>query len=220
MVSYKNGKAKIRKEKLQDFVDDLAEKYNEYGKTYEFITHYGSPVSVHAVTFGRYIDKDGEYSYWKKALKKQESDTHELIWAQKKYKDSKEQDGISDSYIEVSIANQHVWCYKNGKCIVSCDCVTGKPGHDTSRGVFTVQWVSGPMILRGKNDDGTEYESPVNCFIPFYAGQGLHGSNGWRHSWGGVIYKTNGSHGCVNCPDGPAKQIANAVCAGYPVVIY
>ena len=86
--------------------------------------------------------------------------------------------------------------------------------------MFTVQYVTGPTTLRGSNDDGSKYESPVNCFIPFYGGQGFHGSNGWRSKWGGDIYKTSGSHGCVNCPDAAAKKIADNVSAGYPVVIY
>ena len=34
------------------------------------------------------------------------------------------------------------------------------------------------------------------------------------------IYRYNGSHGCVNCPDGPAWEMHNIVEAGYPVVIY
>ena len=53
-----------------------------------------------------------------------------------------------------------------------------------------------------------------------YGGQGLHGSNNWRSSWGGNIYKYNGSHGCVNCPDWAAWEMHNIVEAGYPVVIY
>ena len=74
--------------------------------------------------------------------------------------------------------------------------------------------------MRGYNGDGTKYASPVNCFMPFYGGQGLHGSNGWRSQWGGEIYKTAGSHGCVNCPDAAARKMADTVSAGYPVVIY
>ena len=29
----------------------------------------------------------------------------------------------------------------------------------------------------------------------------------WRNSFGGTIYKTNGSHGCVNLPKNAAKTI-------------
>ena len=37
-------------------------------------------------------------------------------------------------------------------------------------------------------------------------GAGLHDAS-WRSSFGGSIYKTNGSHGCVNMPYSVAKAI-------------
>lgn len=217
LVSYE-GETKIKKKKVKAFVEDLASEYNEYHKTYNFRTSYGSYVDVYAVTFGRIVNQDEEVEYLTNALKEQKSDTHTLNWSQNKYEESSA--GIGNSYIEVSISGQHVWCYKDGECVVSSDCVTGKPGHDTVKGLYTIQYVTGPMTLKGENDDGTKYASKVNCFMPFYDGQGFHGSNNWRSSWGGKIYKTNGSHGCVNLPDAAAKTIANTVDSGYPVVIY
>ena len=219
MVKYENDDAQFNKKQINKFVNSLAEKYNKYNKTYNFKTSYGSTIQVQGITYGRILDEDAEIKYLKKALKNKKSDKHELNWSQNFYSNS-ENDGIGNSYIEVSISGQHVWCYKNGECVVSCDCVSGQPGHDTYRGVFTVEWVSGPMTLKGENDDGSKYESKVNCFMPFYGGQGLHGSNNWRSSWGGNIYKYNGSHGCVNCPDWAAWEMHNIVEAGYPVVIY
>ena len=76
------------------------------------------------------------------------------------------------------------------------------------------------MTLRGENDDGTKYASPVNCFMPFYGDEGIHGSNNWRSEWGGNIYKTNGSHGCVNLPKKVAKKIFENVRAGIAIIIY
>ena len=219
MVKYDKDKVQYNNKKIKKFVSGLADKYNQYYKTYNFKTSYGSTIQVQGVTYGRLLDEDAEIKYLKKALKNKKSETHNCNWSQNIYSNYSN-DGIGDSYIEVSISGQHVWCYKNGECVVSCDCVSGIPGHDTYRGVFTVQWVSGPMTLKGENDDGSKYESKVNCFIPFYGGQGLHGSNNWRSSWGGNIYKYNGSHGCVNCPDWAAWEMHNIVEAGYPVVIY
>ena len=219
MVKYDKDKVDYNNKNIKKYVNKLAETYNQYYKTYNFKTSYGSTIQVQGVTYGRILDQDAEIEYLKKALKKKKSDKHTLNWAQNLYSNM-ENDGIGNSYVEVSISGQHVWCYKNGECVVSCDCVSGQPGHDTYRGVFTVEWVSGPMTLKGENDDGSKYESKVNCFMPFYGGQGLHGSNGWRSSWGGNIYRYNGSHGCVNCPDGAAWEMHNIVEAGYPVVIY
>jgi len=217
MVKYTDDGVKFRKKKITAFVEDLASECNEYNESYHFTTHGGSDITVKGVNYGRILSKDGMKEELRSALKAQEDKTLDMKWDQVKYNGNK---GIGNSYIEVSISDQHVWCYKDGKVIVDCDCVTGAPGHDTARGVFIVQYVTGPTTLKGENGDGTRYASPVNCFIPFYGGQGFHGSNGWRKEWGGQIYKTAGSHGCVNCPDAAAKKMADNVGSGYPVVIY
>ena len=55
--------------------------------------------------------------------------------------------------------------------------------------------------------------------MPFNGGIGLHDAP-WRGSFGGQIYKTNGSHGCINLPYDAAKLIYETVSKGYPVVCY
>ena len=217
MADYSGDKPKLKKKKIEKFATKYASGYNEYNEDYRFITHSGRNISVKGVNYGKVLDKAALISDLKKALKKQKSKQIETSWAQTTYSGGT---NIGNSYIEISIDAQHVWCYKNGNLVVDCDCVTGAPGHDTSKGLFIIQYVTGPTTLRGYNGDGTKYESPVNCFMPFYGGQGLHGSGGWRSKWGGSIYKTNGSHGCVNCPDKAAKKMADTVGYGYPVVIY
>ena len=42
----------------------------------------------------------------------------------------------------------------------------------------------------------------------------------WRSQFGGEIYKTNGSHGCVNLPLDAAKTLYENVSYGFPVVCY
>ena len=217
MASYEEDKPKLNKKKIEAFATEFASRYNEYNKDYAFKTTGGRNITVHGVTYGKVVDKAGLISDLSDALKGQVSGKIDVSWAQTTYSGG---DTIGNSYIEVSIDQQHVWCYKNGKLVVDCDCVTGAPGHDTARGLFIILYVTGPTVLRGPNGDGTNYESPVNCFMPFYGGQGFHGSNGWRSQWGGNIYKTGGSHGCVNCPDAAAKKMADTVGYGYPVVIY
>ena len=55
--------------------------------------------------------------------------------------------------------------------------------------------------------------------MPFNGGIGLHDAK-WRNKFGGDIYKTSGSHGCVNCPPELAKTIFENIEAGTPVVCY
>lgn len=42
----------------------------------------------------------------------------------------------------------------------------------------------------------------------------------WRSSFGGQIYMTNGSHGCVNLPPAVAKVIFQNISTGDPVLCY
>ena len=55
--------------------------------------------------------------------------------------------------------------------------------------------------------------------MPFNGGIGFHDAS-WRNTFGGTIYKKNGSHGCVNMPYAAAKTLFENVYAGMPVICY
>ena len=56
--------------------------------------------------------------------------------------------------------------------------------------------------------------------MPFNrCGEGLHDAT-WRSEFGGEIYKTNGSHGCVNLPFHSAELMYPELYVGYPVIVY
>ena len=55
--------------------------------------------------------------------------------------------------------------------------------------------------------------------MPFNGGIGIHDAS-WRNKFGGEIYKTGGSHGCVNSPYEVAKAIFDNIEVGTPVVCY
>ena len=55
--------------------------------------------------------------------------------------------------------------------------------------------------------------------MPFNGNIGMHDAN-WRSSFGGDIYKTNGSHGCINLPPSVAQELYGYVEKGTPVICY
>ena len=63
------------------------------------------------------------------------------------------------------------------------------------------------------------YEIEVEYWMPFVYGQGLHDAD-WQDVFGGELYKTKGSHGCINLPKEQAKIIYDTIEAGYPIIIY
>ncbi|WP_407383978.1 L,D-transpeptidase family protein [Ruminococcus sp.] len=123
---------------------------------------------------------------------------------------------VGDTYVEVSLDDQHMWYIVDGDVYLESDCVTGNYGSaDTPKGYFNVNAKVSPCTLKG--DDYTSY---VTYWMPFIGGGwGLHDAD-WRSSFGGSIYKGNGSHGCVNLPPKVAKEMYAAMEVGTPVIVY
>ena len=121
--------------------------------------------------------------------------------------------------MEVNLAAQELWLFVDGDCIMNTSVVTGKPPHVTYSGVYGITYKKRDDYLEGYNADGTPYRSHVEYWMPFNGNQGLHDAS-WRDSFGGNIYKTNGSHGCVNCPTWAAATLFKYVDENFPVIIY
>ena len=111
---------------------------------------------------------------------------------------------------------QHLWFYKNGSLISQGDVVTGNvsANHTTPGGVYKLKYKEKNAVLRGPG-----YDAPVSFWMPFNGGIGIHDAS-WRSEFGGKIYKTGGSHGCINSPYYLAKAIFDNIEAGIPVVCF
>lgn len=119
------------------------------------------------------------------------------------------------TYIEVSVAQQHMWFYENGKLVVDTDVVTGnKDSADTPTGTYSIESRAQDTTLTGEG-----YSSFVSYWMGFYGGYGIHDAS-WRSSFGGDIYEGNGSHGCVNTPYEKVKIIYEHTDYGTPVYVY
>ena len=55
--------------------------------------------------------------------------------------------------------------------------------------------------------------------MPFNRNIGFHDAK-WRSKFGGDIYKTSGSHGCINMPPSNAKILFENINTGFPVICY
>lgn len=122
----------------------------------------------------------------------------------------------TNTYVEINIEKQHMWYYKNGKLLVSTDIVTGnKNSMDTPKGHHKVVSKARNTVLSGAG-----YSSFVSYWIGFLgSGYGIHDAS-WRSSFGGNIYKGNGSHGCVNTPYNNVKKIYDNISYGTKVIVY
>ena len=120
------------------------------------------------------------------------------------------------TYIEISIRQQHMWLYKNGKLLVETDVVTGN-----NDGVCNTPTGYHRVFSRATNTTlvGPGYASFVNYWMGFCGGCGIHDAS-WRSEFGGNIYNGNGSHGCVNTPYNAVEKIYYNTGYDTPVIVY
>lgn len=203
---------------VNNFVRQMSRKYNTYGKTRKFKTTKDGTVKIQGGIMGWWINEDDTVKQLKKLLKNKKSKTVEPVY--RNIAAQHGEDDIGDTYVEISIKRQHVWFYKDGKLKFDSKTVTGKLTKDrkTTVGVHRIYGKQrdrylGTMAVQG-------YRSFVHYWMPFnWDGQGLHDAT-WRNKFGGNIYKTGGSHGCVNLPYDFAGKLYDAVSIGTPVVVY
>ena len=87
-------------------------------------------------------------------------------------------------------------------------------GRGTPTGIFPVYNKRYHTYLRG-----VDYVSYVNYWLGVNKGVGIHDAN-WRSEFGSDIYKRDGSHGCINCPEEKVSKLWEVVDVGTPVVLY
>lgn len=206
----------LDQEKVEEYMHELGLKYDTFGLSREFTTSTGQTIKLKGGDYGWLIGKTASAEALIEKIKAGESGTIEPEYRYTgKCRDTND---IGNTYIEVSIANQRMWCYVDGECIVDTPVVTGNiniEGRATpSGGVWAID-----AKMTDYNLVGEGYNSHVNYWMPFNGNVGIHDAT-WRDSFGGSIYKTNGSHGCVNTPINNAKKIYENVSIGTPVVVY
>ena len=143
-----------------------------------------------------------------------ESGTREPVYSQTAA--SHGTNDYGDTYVEINLTAQHLFFYKDGKLLVESDFVSGNEarGWSTPSGAYPLTYKERNATLNGEG-----YSTPVSYWMPFNGGIGLHDA-GWRSSFGGTIYKTNGSHGCINLPPSVAKIIYENISQGDPILCY
>lgn len=202
---------------IEAYVETLADEYDTYGNSHVFETTSGQTVTVPGGNYGWLMDVDATASALLELLSSGESGDLEMdvVWSQTA--EVFGEDDIGDTYAEVDLDEQKVYLYVDGVLVLSTDCVSGK-ASDSSRytpdGVFRINYRTSPATLTG-----ADYESYVTYWMPFNGGIGFHDAS-WRSSFGGTIYISSGSHGCINLPTSAAKTLYSYVYSGMPVIVF
>jgi len=107
--------------------------------------------------------------------------------------------------VVVSLTEQRAYVYRNGLLIAVSTISSGKPGHETPTGVFTI-------LQKDKNHHSSKYNDAP---MPYQE----------RLTWDGVALHAGGlpgypeSHGCVHLPTEFARLLFDATTMGMVVVI-
>lgn len=211
----KDGTVSLNDDKITQYVQQLASTYNTYGDVRKFKSSKGDTVEVGGGDYGWVISKSKEKEQLLSDLKGGAPVSREPVYEQRAIKSGL--DDIGDTYIEIDYTNQHLWYYKEGKLITETDIVSGNinRGNGSPDGVYKIVYKQRNATLIGEN-----YASHVKFFMPFAYNVGIHDAS-WRHGkFGEEIYKTNGSHGCINVPEEIAKKLFETVDTGTPVVAF
>ncbi|HEY6642021.1 L,D-transpeptidase [Povalibacter sp.] len=105
----------------------------------------------------------------------------------------------------VDLSEQRAYVYRNGLLIGVTSVSTGRPGHETPSGVFTI-------LQKDRDHRSTIYDSAPMPYMQ-------------RLTWGGVALHAGGlpgypeSHGCVHLPSEFARLLFGITSTGMTVVI-
>lgn len=209
-----NNEIVLKKNCFKDFIEELANEFDTYNVPRDFQTTRGDIVTIEKGTYGNRLNKKDEIEYLEDAFKSgvkeihTPSYTHEALY--------KGENDIGDTYIEVDLTEQTMYYYEKGEIIIETPIVSGniRSGHKTPARVCYVYNKQTDRILRGPG-----YASPVDFWMPVNGAIGIHDAT-WRSSFGGEIYKTNGSHGCINTPYDAMVTLYDKVEIGTPVIMY
>jgi len=214
-----NGDVTISKKAIKKLVHHLAYKYDTAYATRTFKSVSGKKITVYGQGYGYLLDQDTEQKALYRIIKSGKDTERDPKYKQEPLFKGKNE--LKNNFIEINLSTQTLYMVKNGKTILSTSVVTGNvsKNHGTPEGVFYLQGKATNVTLKGYNYDGTTYNSPVSYWMPFDGGIGMHDAP-WRSSFGGSIYYSNGSHGCVNMPSDGAAFVYNHIKVGWPVVVH
>jgi hypothetical protein len=224
----KKGQVTIDPKEIKNEIAKINESQSTLNKNFQFKTHSGSVITVKGQTYGWALNVGKEAKQIQKAFEKGQNS----VVASNVYGNGWNDDaigfnitannGIGNTYAEVSIQEQRIWLYRNGKMVLTTNVVTGRHDvdQDTHPGVWYILYKRSPAILEGSEVGMSHYRVPVAYWAPFTNdGQGFHDAS-WRKNWASNAYLHQGSGGCVNTPPSIMKKVYDNLSVYEPVIIY
>lgn len=237
LVKDKTERFKLDDKKIQEFVQGLYDKYNAGHEGQLFKDQVGV---VHTLlsfeTPGWDIDVEKTVERYKKAIL-------EGYWGSLgpvMVRLDENGNPAPETYVEIDVDRQRMWYVVDGEVTVDTPVVTGGASvpdanavsqdyliamfnsrSTPTNGIWVIKKKESPHFMRGPQYSDGSYEYTLNTtyWLPFNGQIGIH-DNYERLQFGGRIYETAGSHGCVNTPYENVEKIFNTIEVGCPVILY
>lgn len=202
------------------FVEALAEKYNT-NNNHLFKTIDGKLITLNKSEKDTYegwnLDVSQTVSMIVNSLIKKEKECN-AVWVSKGVSHNKNF-GFGDTYIEINLNKQKLYFVEKGKMVQNYDIISGYPDEKrkTPKGMFKIM-----DIFLNYNMSGYYGSAFCEYFIRLTPdGIGIHDAS-WQKEFGKDIYKTKGSHGCINMKYDDIKKLYNTIntMSDIPVIIY
>lgn len=213
-VIHVNNRVYLNEDEVEEYIKNLSRTYDTAYRRHAFITAEGQNITIDSGFYGWRMNREEERKELIQLITEGTVEEREPIYLQRGASHGEYDYG--DTYVEINLTKQHLYFWENGNIIIESDFVSGNVsrGMGTPEGIFPITYKERNAVLKGTN-----YSTPVSYWMPFNGGIGMHDAS-WRKEFGGTIYETNGSHGCINLPLEVAKEIYDHVEAGMPVICY
>lgn len=207
------------KEKIKDFVKDFSLTYETMGQSRDFINSYDKEIVVSGGDYGYWVDITEEIDTIINNIKSCQDVTREACYLQKSagYGDSE----LGDSYIEISLTDQHLFAYNQGQLITDCDIISGlnTSSKKTPSGIYRMRFMMTNYTFNRSNFNRT-----VSYWMVFWGSSpetnvGIISCD-WRNDFGGSTYLSSGTDGSILINMDSSKIIYNELPNDIPVIIY
>lgn len=208
----------VDSEAIEAYADALSARFDTWGKARTVTTHDGFVLEYEeGGTYGNLMDLDSLKEFLKEAIASEEPVLEYTPTYLKKAVKQGEED-LGNEWVEINMTRQKLYVVKDNEVLFETDIVTGnlRKGRGTPVTLCRVEGKYRNRILRG-----ADYESFVQYWVPITHENkiGIHDAD-WRKKFGGKIYKTNGSHGCVNIPPQNMVELYDLLFKGEPVFLF
>lgn len=223
MFDTDKGTFELNYDKLTKFVTEVADKTDTYGTKRTFNATGIGKITVNPGVYGFILDIPATVDKVYEIVNERKSGNVEPVYERTGFRREADGSDLGNTYVEVDLSRQYMWLYLDGEVALETNIVSGMPRTTkwaTNVGVGSILSKEANQTLRGDGFDGSRYETPVKYWMPIgWDGEGFHDAP-WRGAFGGGIYLSNGSHGCINMPPAMAAKLFELAPHGIPVVVY